>query len=142
MINKLQYGQMIGIFDKKNKQFEAAIVPKDAENLNIDKIDKKLFIKYKIKVTDADLFDSRSNSGVENEVSGQEFKEERRQFLRKLTFDNYKVSTDFIIWTIVKEFKYYVCGDLAFYATIQWRDGSSHCRCPWCDSLIHNLKEK
>ena len=41
-------------------------------------------------------------------------------------------SSEYTIWTIVEEFTNFVCGDLAFYATIQGSDGTSTCRCPYC----------
>ena len=41
-------------------------------------------------------------------------------------------SREYTIWTIVEEFTNFVCGDLAFYATIQGRDGTSTCRYPYC----------
>ena len=49
-------------------------------------------------------------------------------------------SQTYIIWTIVDEFTNFVCGDLAFYATIQGRDGTSNCRCPYCTLSAHEWK--
>ena len=46
-------------------------------------------------------------------------------------------SETYIIWTIVPEFTNFICGDLAFYATIQGRDGMSSSRCPYCTLLAN-----
>ena len=51
-----------------------------------------------------------------------------------------QLSGTYIIWTIVEEFTNFVCGDLAFYATIQGRDGTSNCRCPYCTLSAHEWK--
>ena len=40
-------------------------------------------------------------------------------------------SREYIIWTIVEEFTNFVCGYLSFYPTIQGRNNTSTCRCPY-----------
>ena len=43
------------------------------------------------------------------------------------------IKENYEIWDIINSFNTYVCGDLAFYATIIGRDNTSHCSCPYCD---------
>ena len=45
------------------------------------------------------------------------------------------------IWTIIKNFDYYVTADLAFLVTIQGRTGHSSSRCVWCDIKSADLKK-
>ena len=49
-------------------------------------------------------------------------------------------SPTYLIWTITKEFINFVCGDLAFYATIQGRDGTSNSQCPYCTLSANEWK--
>ena len=35
------------------------------------------------------------------------------------------------IWTLVNNFKLFVCGDLEFFTTISWRENHSSCDCSY-----------
>ena len=52
-------------------------------------------------------------------------------------------SPNFGIWVVIPNFRLFICGDLAYFLTIQGRDGASGSRCPYCQiNLAHNRKNK
>jgi hypothetical protein len=61
--------------------------------------------------------------------------ETKRIHLKHLT------SKDVRIWPIIENFYYNIAGDIAYFHTIQGRDGTSSCRCPYCDLKIGDWKK-
>jgi hypothetical protein len=54
---------------------------------------------------------------------------------------NFVVSDKLKMWSVIKCFHCNVSGDCAFVATIQGRDGTSSCRCPYCTLTINQWKK-
>ena len=44
------------------------------------------------------------------------------------------------LWTIIPQFRTFICGDLAYYFTVMGRDGHSTCKCPYCTLTITEWK--
>ena len=44
------------------------------------------------------------------------------------------------IWTVIENFYYNIAGDVAYFHTLQGRDGTSSCRCPYCPLTIREWK--
>lgn len=49
---------------------------------------------------------------------------------------------DHILWTIIPQFRTFICGDLAYYFTVMGRDGHSTCKCPYCTLTITEWKPR
>lgn len=134
IISKLKTQKMIGVLDPCTKKMETVMIPRSSRNLQVVNSNEKLYIQYK----------------AENEVT-------KKVDLRRLVIhenicippccppcstpplfpnDPQRSKNSFHIWTIIEQFNSYACGDLAWYATIQGRDGCSGGRCPYCDVLI------
>ena len=45
------------------------------------------------------------------------------------------------IWDVIENFYYNISGDIAYFFTMQGRDGSSSCKCPYCDLKIGDWKK-
>ena len=152
-ISKLQNGKIIGLLHKKSMKVEIFILPKESTNFKVKqssktKIDKDgketserlLFLTFQVPVNLSALEDETIEDSGEDTMY-----EEKRMEIKKLTLSQETplsssyyplISNLYHIWTITPSFQITICGDLAFYATIQGRDGSSNCRCPYCDILI------
>ena len=110
-LKKLEDGMLVGVKDG-NKNVEVFYLPKYAKpSLTLSKNDNNVSMKW-----------------IEKDEEGCE---KVKEFpLTSLKIQNKEL---YHIWTVVDNFVHFVTGDLAFLATIQGRDETSHCRCPWCD---------
>ena len=109
-MERLKNGMLVGVKDEKNN-LEVLFLPKNVKaSLTTLKRDGKVHLQWT------------------QEEGGSEILKVFE--LKNLDTDD---NQTYHIWTVVDNFVHFVCGDLAFLATIQGRDETSHCRCPWCD---------
>ena len=118
-LKKLEDGMLIGIKDE-DKNVEVHYVPKKARaSLAVSKNEDKVSLQWI----------ERDEEGCEN--------------LKEAILTSLKIQDEpYHFWTVVDNFVHFVTGDLAFLATIQGRDESSHCRCPWCDLSANEWSKK
>ena len=118
-LKKLEDGMLIGIKDEE-KNVEVHYVPKKARaSLAVSKNEDKVSLQW-----------------IERDEEGHENSKE-------VVLTSLKIQNEpYHFWTVVDNFVHYVTGDLAFLATIQGRDETSHCRCPWCDLSANEWSKK
>ena len=111
-LEDLNGGMLVGVRGKnKNDVITCIFLHKSATHLRTAICDGRLFLKWTER--------------------GLECEKELKGMIIPDTFN---------IWTIVQNFTYFITGDLAFYATILGRDGTSASRCPWCDLTAKEWK--
>ena len=103
---------MVGVRNINSNEYFVTFLPKNVSNLRMEIIGKKLYICWVTEESQIELKKVLGN--VEDETL-------------------LNIKENYEIWDIINSFNTYVCGDLAFYATIIGRDNTSHCSCPYCD---------
>ena len=109
MIESIKNGRLLGVAGIECNDLDVIFIPRAVSDQSVITVGDKVFLKW---------------------VEGQSVK--RRELHLSPNNLNYEM------WNIIPGFCLFVCGDLAYYATIQGRDGSSGTRCPYCEiSLAH-----
>ena len=118
-IETFQTSKLIGIQNVRRSLSCCVLVPKYVgEKYNVSIVNKRLYLNWK------------------------EYDKWNRQveMAHDITsiYDEESDMTRYEIWTVVNDFKLFVCGDLAFFTTISGRENYSSCGCPYCDLTRYN----
>ena len=121
IMEKMKNGKLIGINNVKTGKINTAFVPKTATKIQTIIKDSHLFVQY---------------LNLPNRHIGY------KKIIKLESDEIMNCHNLYDIWTVIQGFSIYVCGDLAFYATITGRHNISNMICPYCDLNTKQWSEK